>query len=235
MVKLRNPLVDQTPRNPLRLGQRAARWGALAVLIAVAVIAWPVATGYLEGRGAAPDYAAQADALIAAGSGSAALGPGRFDLLLAVQDPGFRGHKGVDLQTPGAGITTITQSLAKRLGFNDFAPGWAKLRQTGLALGYETGMTKEQIAALWLDTVEMGRIEGTWSTGLFPASDALFDRPPAALSLPEFASLVARFIAPATLGDDPGALAGRVDRILRLWDGDCAPIDHGDVWLEGCA
>ena len=221
-------------------GTRWARMGAAAVLAALAIAAFPVVRGYLDGRAAAPVHARQADALIAAGRGAGDLGPGRWARLLMVQDPGFAAHGGVDLTTPGAGITTVTQSLAKRVGFEEeFRPGWAKLRQTGLALGYEAGMTKAQIAALWLETVEMGRLEGPggkgWRVGFWSAAAGAYGKAPADLEELEFATLVARLIAPAALGDDPAALARRTARILRLWAGDCAPTDHGDVWLEGCA
>ncbi|CTQ48857.1 transglycosylase domain-containing protein [Jannaschia donghaensis] len=230
---MRNPLI-QRGGPPVSLNVRAARWGALAVAIGALIFAWPLATGYLEGRGAAQDLAARADRAIAAGQGADALGAGRAALLLQVQDPGFHDHSGVDVSTPGAGITTVTQSLAKRIGFDDFQPGWAKLRQTGLALGYESGMTKDQIFALWLETVEMGRIDGAWRIGFFDASERLFGRPPSALNDSEFADLVARLIAPARMSD-AAARAVRSDRIRRLWAGGCAPLDHSDVWLEGCA
>ncbi|MDD2770086.1 MAG: hypothetical protein PHT19_15275 [Methylococcus sp.] len=39
----------------------------------------------------------------------------RLKLLLAVEDPTFFEHHGVDLNTPGAGMTTISQSLVKLL------------------------------------------------------------------------------------------------------------------------
>ncbi|WP_179380848.1 transglycosylase domain-containing protein [Jannaschia marina] len=229
----------RTARPPVRLGTRAARFGALAVLLAVAIIAWPVVSGYLAGKRAAPQLAQSAQALIRAGQGPNDLGPGRWDKLLAVQDPGFEQHSGIDFTTPGAGITTVTQSLAKRVGFEDFRPGWSKLRQTGLALGYETGMTKEEIGALWLETVEMGRIEGPeekgWTVGFWSAAERAHGATPAALDDADFRALVARLIAPAALGDDPEALAERDGRIARLWAGDCAPTGHGDVWLDGCA
>lgn len=226
----------RTARPPLRLSEKAARYGAAAVLVAALIFAWPVASGYLEGKRAAPAYAERADALLAAGRGPADLGPGRWDKLLAVQDPGFAAHRGVDLSTPGAGITTVTQSLAKRLGFDEFRPGWAKLRQTGLALGYEARMTKDQIAALWLETVEMGRLpaDGPWTIGFWPAAERAHGSAPAALDEAQFRDLVARLVAPAVLGDDAAARADRAARIGRLWAGACAPRDHGDVWLEGC-
>lgn len=37
----------------------------------------------------------------------------QLDALLKIEDPAFYRHKGVDLKTPGAGLTTITQSLVK--------------------------------------------------------------------------------------------------------------------------
>ena len=46
-------------------------------------------------------------------------------ILLAVEDPNFFSHSGIDLSTPGAGLTTITQALAKRLYFEQFQPGLA--------------------------------------------------------------------------------------------------------------
>src|SRR5687768_2515105 len=46
--------------------------------------------------------------------------PGYLDILLAVEDPGFYTHPGVDLITPGAGFTTITQGLVKQLFFGSF-------------------------------------------------------------------------------------------------------------------
>lgn len=74
-----------------------------------------------------------------------------------MEDPGFAEHDGVDFSTPGAGLTTITQSAAKRLAFETFRPGIGKIRQTGYAMGLESRLSKDQILALWLDTLEMGR------------------------------------------------------------------------------
>lgn len=53
----------------------------------------------------------------------------RKDILLAVEGPIFMRHHGVDLVTPGAGMTTITQGLAKLVYFPDgFEPGISKIR-----------------------------------------------------------------------------------------------------------
>lgn len=41
------------------------------------------------------------------------LSPWQRRALLAIEDPAFYRHHGVDLKTPGAGLTTITQSLVR--------------------------------------------------------------------------------------------------------------------------
>ncbi len=41
----------------------------------------------------------------------------RQAMLLAIEDPAFIRHHGVDLETPGAGMTTITQGLVKLIYF----------------------------------------------------------------------------------------------------------------------
>ena len=58
------------------------------------------------------------------------LSPWQVHALLAVEDPSFYYHHGVDLKTPGQGITTITQGLVKIYYFDHFKPGLAKLKQT---------------------------------------------------------------------------------------------------------
>jgi membrane peptidoglycan carboxypeptidase len=142
----------------------------------------------------------------------------------------------VDLSTPGAGIATMTQSLAKRLAFEEFRPGWAKIRQTGYALGSERDLAKPQIAALWLDTVEMGRGADGWTTGFFEAA-AVRGAEPADLDAPEFHRLLAVLIAPGRLtrADGSADLEERAARIARLLAGGCMPDGRGDVRLEGCA
>ena len=209
---------------------RAACGLALALGLAVSTsFGW----GWWDARSDADALAARADALIAAGRGPDALGAERLAALLRVQDPGFYDHGGLDLSTPGAGITTMTQSLAKRVAFEEFRPGWAKIRQTGYAMGLEGRLSKRRIAALWLDTVEMGRGPEGWVTGFFEAARGS----PRDLADAEFHRLLAVLIAQGRLTREDGAreLAARTARIARLVAGDCEPRDHGDVWLEGCA
>lgn len=206
----------------------------VAVLLAASLYG---ADGYLDALDASEELAARADQLIAENRGAPGLGPKRIEQLLQVQDPCFWTHRGVDLTTPGAGITTMTQSLAKRVGFENFRPGFRKIRQTGYALGLEQRLSKQQIIALFLDTAEMGRGPDGWMTGFYVASEAIFGRPVAALDNREFLSLVAVMISPARfdLRSNDSSLAERVGRIERLISGGCTPNSLGDVWLEGCA
>ncbi|ODA68901.1 Penicillin-binding protein 4 precursor [Methyloligella halotolerans] len=208
------------------------------VIVAVVILAGVGygAKGYLDALGDSDDLRARADALIAEGRSGRDLGAERLRSLLQVEDPAFYEHAGVDFSSDGAGATTISQSLSKRLAFEQFRPGLGKLRQTGYALGLEQRLTKQQILALWLDTLEMGRGPEGWMTGFYAASQAVYGKPPAKLSEDAFLRLVAVLIAPSSfdlLREDP-ELDVRVERIKRLVAGQCAPTGHGDVWLDGC-
>jgi membrane carboxypeptidase/penicillin-binding protein len=51
----------------------------------------------------------------------------RIDALIKVQDPDFWTHKGIDPFLPLT-TTTLTQSIVKKLYFDDFQPGFAKVK-----------------------------------------------------------------------------------------------------------
>jgi len=192
--------------------------------------------GYWDALSDADALRVRADQLIAQGRGGSSLGDDHLRILLAVEDPNFYGHSGVDFSTPGAGATTITQSASKRLAFEKFRPGIGKIRQTAYALGLERRLSKEQILALWLETLEMGTGPDGWMTGFSTASSKIFGRTPSELSEAEFIRLVAVLIAPAqyNLARRDASLDELAGRIERLAAGTCTPLDHGDVWLEGC-
>lgn len=216
---------------------RRVVWIGLFALILAAGYGY---LGFRDARADAPELAVAADALIADGRGGVHLGLDRRAMLLAVEDPSFSAHAGFDFTTPGAGITTLTQSLAKQEGFADFTPGLQKIRQTGYAIGLETRLSKPQILALWLDRAQMGRAGGPdagWIEGFFTASQLAFGDHPARITEDEFLHLVAVAIAPATFDlTDPGpALDQRVARIRALLAGDCTPDGNSDVWLTACS
>ena len=54
----------------------------------------------------------------------------QLNALLKVQDPNFYHHKGFDLSSSRAGLTTISQALVKLYYFDDFKPGIQKIEQT---------------------------------------------------------------------------------------------------------
>lgn len=209
----------------------------LTALLVMAVLAY-AGKGYADARGHAADFKVRAAQLSDAGAGAGALSPEQLRILLLVEDPGFVRHKGLDLSNEGAGLTTITQSLSKRLAFQEFRPGLKMIRQTGYAIGLESSLTKEEILTLWLDTVEMGRdANGQWITGFHRASEAFYGKPVEALSDSEFIELVSVPIEPGHLnpflrGKD---LDDRIQRIARRAAGECKPESVRDVWLEGCA
>ena len=210
--------------------------GSVALVIVMAVLAYGL-HGYFSARADAASLSRRADALIAQHRGPEDLGPGRIQQLLLVEDPGFWTHDGTDWRTPGSGLTTLTQSLGKRVGFRNFHPGLPKIRLVGYAKGLERSLSKRQILALYLDVVWMGRGPTGSMTGLFNASEDVFHRPPSALNDRQFLSLVAVLIAPRkfTLAAPNADLEERTDRIERLVSKKCQPAGLRDVWLEGCA
>lgn len=193
--------------------------------------------GWRDGHVDSNKHLQVADELTAAGVGVRALNQQRLHWLLSVEDPGFYSHAGVDLTTPGAGFTTLSQSLAKRLAFDEFKPGISKLRQTGYALALESKLSKSQLITLFLDTVPMGRCDGSWTVGFFNASERCFGLPANALSDDQFLGLVAVMIAPANynLNAQDSSLERRIGLIKRLVEGQCEPNGVRDVWLDGCS
>lgn len=217
--------------------KRALKITATVLVALVVILVGYGALGYWGAVRQSDNYATRADALIADGRGPDDLGPERLRQLILVQDPGYMAHRGIDLSTQGAGLTTISQSLSKRLGFDEFSPGIGKLRQTGFAFGLESQLSKDQILALWLDTVEMGRGPNGWMTGFFEASESIYSRPLMNVSDHEYHRLLAVLIAPGQfrLLEEDDALDDRSSRIAKLISGNCSPGGQSDVWLDGCA
>lgn len=211
------------------------------LLLAVIVIAMAVGYGWLGVRDARTDaetLRVRADALIEAGRGGVGLGVNRRQMLIDVEDPAFLAHVGVDFTTPGAGVATISQSVARRLGLDGQQHAISWLRQTGFALALERELTKPQILALYLDTVPMGQgPDGDRIIGFWPAAQAHFGVDPGNLPERDFLALLAVMIAPGELplSDRGSRLEERIDRIERLLAGSCVPLSHDDIWFEGCA
>lgn len=162
----------------------------------------------------------------------------RRRMLLKVEDPNFYGHRGVDFTTPGAGMTSITQSLVKRFYFERFQPGFAKLEQSLIArFVLDPAMPKDRQLQAYLNFTYFGSDKGRPVIGYANAARAYYGRELAQLSDREFLSLVAMTIAPNAL--DPlrrrQANAERVRRIEALLAGKCSPTGLRDVTYEACA
>ncbi|MEW5912355.1 MAG: biosynthetic peptidoglycan transglycosylase [Thermodesulfobacteriota bacterium] len=157
------------------------------------------------------------------------LTPRQLDILLKVEDSNFFHHGGVDLSTPGAGITTITQGLVKDLYFEHFQPGIAKYKQTLIAFYVlDPLMPKEEQLRLFLNTVYLGR----GARGFAQAARTHFGKPFRELSEDQYIALVAMIIAPQVfdLHKHPARNAERVRRIKRLVSGEYRPRGLMDLY-----
>ena len=157
--------------------------------------------------------------------------------LLTVEDPGFYDHHGVDLSTPGAGLTTITQALVKIHYFEQFRPGIAKYKQSVLAVVLDKRLTKEQQLALFLNTAGFGHVNGQKVAGFVSAADVYYSKSFHQLSKGEFLSLVAMLVGPNeyNLSQKPSKNAERVSRIEALLAGECAATRVSDVYYQDCS
>lgn len=142
---------------------------------------------------------------------------GYLDLLLAVQDPTFYRHHGVNLLARPGRLTTVTQALVKYLYFERFERGVVnKLRQTLIAVfALDALTTKERQLILFVNTAYLGSVNGWPVHGFDQAAQMYFSRDLVELSENEFLSLVAMLDAPSTynLAAHPDANAQRVTQI----------------------
>lgn len=163
------------------------------------------------------------------------LGSERIGLLLAVEDPTFYSHRGVDLDTPGAGMTTLTQGLVKLLYYPDgFKPGIAKIRQTLIAQhALDALVSKEEQLRLFLNVAYFGTESGRPIHGFDAASKAYFGKTVSELTDQEFISLVAMFIGPDALKPGTENNHRRVKSIEEFLAGTRVPTSVLDVRYEG--
>jgi membrane carboxypeptidase/penicillin-binding protein len=166
------------------------------------------------------------------------LTPRQLEILIAVEDPRFFEHRGLDLRTPGAGWTTITQALVKIHYFDSFEPGVAKIKQSLIArFALDPLISKEDQLRLFLNEIYLGTVDGQSVSGFDRGARIYFDKTFAELTENEYMALVAMLIAPNARNviHQPLLNAERVKRIERLVAGECVPNTWSDVWLKGCA
>ena len=161
--------------------------------------------------------------------------PERLQMVLAVEDPNFYNHNGMDLSTPGAGMTTITQGLVKYLYFKDFTPGVAKLKQTLIAVfALDALVSKDQQLLLMVNTVNLGQHQGKTIRGFGSAAEAYFKKSFSELNDDEFLALLAMVISPNHFHilDRPAVNAERVRRIKLLLSGEYRPAGLMDLYYD---
>lgn len=231
MCAMPNAFRRPSSKGPLRRWiVRAAIW--LPVIL-IAGCLGIVAFGWLR----APALAALEMAHVATPLSIADLPPEHLRILIQVEDPAFSTHHGLDLTTPGAGMTTITQGLAKLLYFESFRPGLAKLPQSLLALGLDARLSKDELMTLFLNRVPLGASGGREIRGFEEAARAYFGLPAAHLTRDQWLALVAMCVGPNAfhVAMHPDRNQSRVLRIERLLSGRCRAAGWLDVYYESCA
>jgi membrane peptidoglycan carboxypeptidase len=157
----------------------------------------------------------------------------RIEQLLAVEDPGFYEHKGVDLSTPGAGLTTITQAMVKYLYFDQFQPGFMKVEQTLIAwLAVDPLINKDDQLTAFINTAYLGHVDGIEVRGFPAAARVYFEKALDELTSDEYLSLVAMLIAPDGFSVKYHADKNRerVTRIKKVLSGEYRPKGNRDVY-----
>jgi len=163
------------------------------------------------------------------------LKPDRLKLLLAIEDPAFFEHHGVDLYTPGAGMTTISQGLVKLLYYpNGFHQGIAKIRQTLIAqYAFDAHVSKNEQLELLLNIAYLGHSNGVEIRGFSNAAQAYFGKEFGTLSDNEFKSLAAMLAAPNHFVPGSPAHAMRMNHINAYLSGSYRPMCVLDVEYDG--
>ena len=165
----------------------------------------------------------------------------RLEWLLKVQDPDFYQHPGFDWWTRGAGYTTMTQGLVKRLfypsGFKRGFLRWRKLQQTIIAVAFNARVPKDEQLRLFVNLAYMGARNGRPVVGFSQAAQEYFGKNFQAITDEEYLSLVAVLVSPERYSPATHLAANqeRVTRIHRLIAGTCKPTGLTDVEYVGCS
>lgn len=165
----------------------------------------------------------------------AALTPSQQAMVLAVEDPSFFDHQGLDRTTPGVGAT-IAQRLAEWLYEGSASPGISRAEHALIAFFVITPLADKttQLDA-YVSVAPLGSRDGNALKGFADAANAYFRTPLRQISDNQFARLLAMAENPQRYAMNSDANWERVRRIEAMMDGDCVPLDARDVHLMGCA
>jgi penicillin-binding protein 1A len=166
------------------------------------------------------------------------ISPNVINALITTEDIRFRDHAGIDLkgvfaipyyliQGDQRGSSTLTQQLAKNLfktrgvqkkGILGYIPGFniviAKVKEWQLAITLEKMYTKNEILALYLNTVDFG----SNSFGIKVAAKTFFQTSQDSLSVSQAAMLIGLLKAPTTYSPilNPKNALNRRNTVLEL-------------------
>lgn len=138
------------------------------------------------------------------------LSPNLVQAIIATEDARFEKHSGIDVKalfrvtfgvitgSHKGGGSTITQQLAKNLfprgeNLNFFQTAFLKLKEWVTAVKLERNYTKQEIIAMYFNTVDFG----SNSFGIKSASKTFFNKSPKDLNIEESAVLVGMLKAPS--------------------------------------
>ncbi|MFZ4801165.1 MAG: penicillin-binding protein 1A [Chlorobium sp.] len=150
--------------------------------------------------------------------------------LIATEDVAFYKHWGVDvrrlvlamgeniikMRSRWQGASTITQQLAKNLYLSQERTVTRKIKEFATAIELEKTYTKDEILALYLNTVYFG----SGAYGVEAAAHTYFGKPAYLLTLPESATLIATLKNPTAYNParNPTSAVGRRNLILSLME-----------------
>jgi membrane peptidoglycan carboxypeptidase len=137
------------------------------------------------------------------------------------------------LKTPGAGLTTITQSLVKIFYFDQFKPGLAKFKQTLIArYALDPLVSKDDQLTLFINYIYLGNVNGKAAIGLENAARAYYRKTLDQLSEEQYLSIIAMIIAPQNFHilDRPAANAERTRRLKQVMVGEYRPKELMDIY-----
>lgn len=157
------------------------------------------------------------------------------EALLKVEDPNFYYHNGIDLKTPGAGYTSITQAIVKVYFFDGFTPGflrYKKVKQSLIALIFNSRVDKNTQLDIFINSVYLGNYKNKEIVGFVDGAKTYFDKEFSELSTDEYLSLVAMIIAPNdfNVAKHPEKNKDRVEKIKKLLKGEYKLISLTDVY-----
>ena len=208
--------------------KKMIRWGILLLLAAVLIYYCVVV---ITARTNTPDLIESILASDSIDMTQEDLSLEQKDILIKIEDPGFYSHNGVDFATPGAGWTTITQGLAKKLYFENFEQGLMKIKQTLCAwLALDPLADKDTQLTLYINLMYFGN----GVQGLHDAAQYYYGKAVSDLTRDEYISLIACLISPEELNavDHPAENAQRSARIRKVLSGEYTPQGLFDITYE---